>query len=119
MPRDESRDGIGNRIQTYVLTHFANVWSFVARVRPLAQLANKFLIDSAVNTIPSRPFAYSLMTLDPLIPDTQIPKLTDTYSSWDSLNDRRYAGRHLPPAPDFNRAANLPKLEDLAVLFRK
>jgi prostaglandin-endoperoxide synthase 2 len=119
MPRDESRDGIGNRIQTYALTHFANVWSFVQAVRPLARLANKVLIDSAVNTIPCRPFAYSLMSLDPFIPDTQIPKLTDAYSSWDSLNDRRYTGRHLPPAPDFNRTASLPKLEDLAVLFRK
>jgi len=119
MARDESRDGIGNRLQTYVLTHFAGFWKFVQGVRPLARLANKILINSAVNTVPTRPFTFSLMTLDPHVPDTQIPKLTDTYSSWDSLNDRRYTGRHLPPDPDFNRAANLPDPKALEVLFRK
>jgi len=119
MARDTSRDGFGNELQTYVLTHFPNVWKFIQDVGPLAKLANKTLIDSAIETIPSRPYAYSLMTLDPNVPDTNIPKKTDTYTSWESLTDRRYTGRHLPPDPDFNRDEMLPKLEDLAVLFRK
>ena len=59
------------------------------------------------------------MTLDEHIPDTDIPKKTDTYTSWESLNDRTYTGRHLPPNPKFNSEGNLPKVEDLAVLFRK
>jgi prostaglandin-endoperoxide synthase 2 len=119
MPRDTSRDGLSNEIETYVLTHFPNIWNFVQTTKPLARLANRALIDSAIGRIPTRPFVYSLMTLDPLVPDTTIPKKTDTYTSWDSLNDRRYTGRHLPPDPDFNRDGNLPKLADLAVLFRK
>ncbi len=119
MPRDTSRDGLGNELQTYVLTHFPEVWKFVQSAKPLARLANKYLIDSAIGTIPTRPFEYSLMTLDPYVPDTDIPKKTDTYASWDSLNDRRYTGRHLPPAPAFNREGNLPALEDVAGLFRK
>jgi prostaglandin-endoperoxide synthase 2 len=41
------------------------------------------------------------------------------YRSWESLTDRRYTGRHLPPDPAFNRDGNLPQLADLAVLFRK
>jgi prostaglandin-endoperoxide synthase 2 len=91
----------------------------VQQVPPLARLANKALIDSAIGTIPARPYPYSLMTLDQHVPDTTRPKRTDTYTSWDSLIDRRYTGRHLPPDPVFNREGRLPKLEDLAVLFQK
>ena len=119
MARDTSRDGWQNELQTYVLTHFPNIWHFVQRTPVLARLANKALIDNAILTIPTRPYAFSLMTLDPFVPDTQIPKKTDTYTSWESLTDRRYTGRHLPPDPEFNREGKLPKIEDLAVLFRK
>ena len=119
MARDTSRDGLGNSVQTYVLTHFPQVWSFIQNVPPLARLANRVLINSAIETIPTRPYAYSLMTLDPFVPDTEIPKRTDTYTSWDSLTDRRYTGRHLPPDPEFNAPGALPALAELAVLFRK
>jgi prostaglandin-endoperoxide synthase 2 len=119
MARDTSRDGFGNKLQTYVLTHFPNIWKFVQGTKPLARVVNKWLINSDIYKIPTRPFPYSLMTLDPLIPDTQTPKKTETYTSWDSLNDRRYTGRHLPPDPEFNAQGKLPKLDDLAVLFRK
>lgn len=118
MARDTSRDGFGNQLQTYVLTHFAPLWHFVQKTRPLARRVNSFLIDNAISKIPTRPFAYSLMNLEPCVPDTHVPKATDTYTSWDSLNDRRYTGRHLPPDPAFNRDGNLPPLDDLAVLFR-
>ena len=119
MSRDTSRDGLGNEIETYVLTHFPHLWKFVQNTKPLARAANKFLIDSSIGKIPTRPFAYSLMTLEPVVPDTQIPKKPDAYTSWDSLNDRRYTGRHLPPDPEFNRPGNLPALEEVATLFRK
>jgi prostaglandin-endoperoxide synthase 2 len=59
------------------------------------------------------------MTLDPHVPDMQTPKKTDTYTSWESLTDRRYTGRHLPPDPEFNREGNLPDVGDVAALFRK
>jgi prostaglandin-endoperoxide synthase 2 len=117
--RDTSRDGFGNELETYLLTHFAPMWKLVQRNKPLASMVNKALINRAIAKIPTRPFAFSLMTLDPLIPDTARPKLTDTYTSWASLTDRRYTGRHLPPHPEFNRAERLPPIEDLAVLFQK
>jgi prostaglandin-endoperoxide synthase 2 len=106
-------------VQTYALTHFAGFWTFVQRTPLLARFANRLLIDSAILTIPTRPYAFSLMTLDPNVPDTTRDKSTDTYTSWESLTDRRYTGRHLPPDPAFNCPGNLPALEDLAVLFRK
>ncbi|MBD5634086.1 MAG: heme peroxidase, partial [Candidatus Eremiobacteraeota bacterium] len=119
MARDTSRDGFGNTLQTFVLTRFAPFWHAIQRLEPLARVVNKILIDSAIDVIPARPYAFSLMTLEPNVPDTTIPKKPETYTSWDSLNDRRYTSRHLPPDPEFNRPDRLPELRDVAALFRK
>ncbi|MEM9003236.1 MAG: peroxidase family protein [Cyanobacteria bacterium P01_F01_bin.86] len=117
--RNTSRDGFGNKLLNFALTHFKPFWGLIQSIRPLKRRVNKFLINSLINKIPNRPYPYSLMTLDPHIPGTNIPKKTDTYTSWDSLTDRTYTGRHLPPDPDFNREDNLPKLTDLKVLFQQ
>ena len=119
MARDTSRDGFKNKLTTYVLTHFEAFWRFVQNTPALEKWANKFLINNAVYKVPTRPWPYSTMTLEPTVPGTDIPKKTDTYTSWDSLRDRTYTGRHLPPNPSFNQSAALPTPEDLAVLFRK
>ena len=117
MARDTSRDGFGNELQTYVLTHFGWLWRLLQRSRPVSRRINKTLIDSAIYKIPTRPFPFSLMTLDSTIPGTDRPKRTDTYTSWDSLVDRTYTGRHLPPDPAFN--ARLPDTAEVVELFRK
>ncbi|NER78504.1 MAG: heme peroxidase [Leptolyngbya sp. SIO1D8] len=117
--RDTSRDGFDNKLLTFALSNFRLVWAIVQSIRPLKRKVNKFLINSLINKIPNRPYPYSMMTLDPHIPGTDKPKKTDTYTSWESLTDRTYTGRHLPPDPDFNRAGNLPNLADLKVLFQK
>lgn len=85
----------------------------------LQRQVNKALINGAIYKVPTRPYPFSLMTLDPQIPGTDLPKKTDTYTSLDSLVDRTYIGRHLPPDADFNRVENLPEIEKLAVLFQK
>ncbi|NEP43813.1 MAG: heme peroxidase, partial [Okeania sp. SIO2H7] len=46
-------------------------------------------------------------------------KKTDTYTSWDSLTDRSYTGRHLPPDPGFNKEGNLPALKAVKELFQQ
>lgn len=132
--RDTSRDGFGNKLQTFALTHFQWFWALIQSNDFFKRQANKLLINNVVYKVPTRPYAFSMMTLEPFIPGTEderfqsiegyipgkgIPKKTDTYTSWDSLIDRTYIGRHLPPDPVFNQAGNLPKLEDLAVLFEK
>lgn len=134
MARDTSRDGFSNKLQTWLLTNFRGVWWLLQKIRWVQRKLNKALVNSAIYKIPTRPYPFSLMTLDPYIPGTEderfqavpgyvaergIPKKTDTYTSWDSLNDRTYTGRHLPPDPDFNAETNLPPLKDLAVLFQK
>lgn len=119
MARDTSRDGLRNKVLAYTLSNFKPFWDFIQSNPGLKRRANKFLLNSLIYNIPTRPFPYSLMTLDPHIPGTDKPKKTDTYTSWDSLTDRTYTGRHLPPDPEFNREGNLPPLEDLKVLFQK
>jgi heme peroxidase len=117
MARDTSADGNGNRVQTYVLTHFGGLWRLIQRSRWLSRRINKVLINSAIYAIPTRPFAFSLMTLDKLIPGTQRAKKPDTYTSWDSLVDRTYTGRHLPPNEAFT--ARLPDVDAVVKLFKK
>lgn len=117
--RDTSKDGLNNKIQTFVLTNFKSIWQLLQSNESIKRKVNKALLNSLIYKIPTRPNPYSTMTLDEYIPDTNIPKKTDTYTSWESLNDRTYTGRHLPPDPKLNAEGNLPKVEDLAVLFRK
>ncbi|WP_413198935.1 peroxidase family protein [Nostoc piscinale] len=117
--RDTSRDGLNNKIQTFVLTHFKGIWGLLQSNESIKRKVNKALLNSLIYKIPTRPNPYSMMTLDKHIPDTDRAKKTDTYTSWESLNDRTYTGRHLPPDPKLNTPENLPKVEDLAILFRK
>ncbi len=119
MARDTSRDGLDNKILAYALTNFKPFWDFIQNNDKLKRKANKFLLNSLINKLPTRPFPYSLMTLEDHIPGTDKPKKTDTYTSWDSLTDRTYTGRHLPPDPAFNQEGNLPPVKDLKVLFQK
>ena len=117
--RNTSKDGFGNKALTFFLPRFRLFWKVVQAIPPLKRLVNKLLINNVCNKIPTRPYPYSLMTLDPHIPDTDIPKQTDTYTSWDSLTDRSYTGRHLPPDPVFNQVGNLPEIAQLKVLFQQ
>ncbi len=119
MARDTSRDGFKNRLELFVLTNFSGLWQLIQRSSRLTRWINRFLVNNTIYKVATRPYPFSLMTLDEHIPDTQIPKKTDSYSSWDSLSDRTYTGRHLPPDPAFNQGGTLPSPEDLAVLFRK
>ncbi|MEL6455535.1 MAG: heme peroxidase, partial [Cyanobacteria bacterium J06623_5] len=101
MVRDTSRDGLRNKLETFALTNFKGVWSLIQNTPALERRVNKFLINNAIYKVPTRPNPYSMMTLEPVVPGTDIPKQTDTYTSWDSLRDRTYTGRHLPPDPAF------------------
>ncbi|MEL6880895.1 MAG: peroxidase family protein [Cyanobacteria bacterium J06607_10] len=119
MVRDTSKDGLRNKLETFALTNFKGVWSLIQNTPALERRVNKFLINNAIYKVPTRPNPYSMMTLEPVVPGTDIPKQTDTYTSWDSLRDRTYTGRHLPPDPAFNQSDALPAPESVAELFRK
>ncbi|MEU3504616.1 peroxidase family protein [Streptomyces hundungensis] len=100
--RDRSRDGRRNRFETHLLTHYRPVWQAAQRSRWLHRRLNSTLTDLAVLKAPPRP--------EPL--STKSP-----YTSWDSLTDRSWVGRHLPPtaAPP----GSLPPPQKVAELFRR
>ncbi|MEU2060398.1 peroxidase family protein [Streptomyces sp. NPDC013455] len=100
--RDRSRDGLRNRFETYALTHYGPAWRAVRRSRWLHRRLNSTLTDLAVLKAPPRP--------NPL--STKAP-----YTSWDSLTDRTWVGRHLPPVAKVR--TGLPAPERVAELFRR
>src|SRR5262249_39022446 len=100
--RNPARDGFWNRVQTFVLTHFGWGWRLVQKIGPLDRWINALLLNRAINRTAPRPYQFSTMS---------------PYTSWDSLTDRPFSGRHLPgatPAP-----ARLPPVDDVVALFRR
>lgn len=100
MARDTSRDGFVNKLRSYVLTHFAWFWRLAERWPWLGRVVNRTLINTAVTRAESRPYALSTMA---------------AYSSWASLTDRTWNGRHLPP----RTWTHLPDPDAVAELFRR
>jgi prostaglandin-endoperoxide synthase 2 len=98
--RSRARDGWKNQLQSYVLTSFEPAWEFLHARPRLRRITNRALIDSAVGTMPPRP--YPLTTMAP-------------YTSWSSLTDRTFSSRHLPPVA----ASGLPDAERVAELFAR
>lgn len=101
--RSVATDGAVNRLRYLALTHGRPLWLLAEAVRPVRLGLNAVLIDSAVREMPARP--------EPL--STKSP-----YTSWTSLTDRSYMGRHLPPAP-VPEGAVRPSAERAAALFAR
>jgi prostaglandin-endoperoxide synthase 2 len=91
---------LANWLETYVTTHFPGLWERVMKYPEVHRLVNALLIDRAILKIPTRPNPLSTMA---------------DYTSWASLTDRTWDGRHLPPAP----ARDLPDPEAVAALFTR
>jgi prostaglandin-endoperoxide synthase 2 len=72
--RDRSKDGFDNILQTFLLTNFKGIWQLLQSNESIKRKVNKTLINSLIYKIPTRPNAYSMMSLDKHIPDTEIPK---------------------------------------------
>lgn len=100
-PRDIKLD-LANRAETLVTTHLPGLWNAVQRSPRVHRKVNAVLIDRAILKIPTRP--------NPL--STRAP-----YTSWSSLTDRTYDGRHLPPAPPAD--GDRPQPEAVARLFSR
>ena len=94
------------RLQTRLLDALIGL---VLRIKPLARLINRIAIKRLCSRMPPRP--NPLSTRDP-------------YTSWSSLTERTWSGRHLPPvADDASSPATTregpPALDDVAALFRR
>jgi prostaglandin-endoperoxide synthase 2 len=93
---------LANRAETYVTTNFQGMWDAVQRSPRVYRAVNAALIDHAILKIPTRPNPLSTRA---------------GYTSWSSLTDRTYDGRHLPPAPD--PGTTRPDPEAVAHLFSR
>lgn len=100
--RDKSRDGFGNRFESFALTHFRPVWKLAQAIGPLGRWVNAKLVNLAIYKMPTRPLPLSTMA---------------DYTSWDSLTDRTYSDRHLPPRD--LPGGPLPPVGDVAALFKR
>jgi len=100
--RDKSQDGFGNRFESFALTHFRPFWSLIQAIGPLGRWVNARLINLAIYKMPTRPLPFSTLA---------------DYTSWDSLTDRTYSDRHLPPRT--LPGGPLPPVEDVLALFKR
>jgi prostaglandin-endoperoxide synthase 2 len=107
--RNTARDGLRNRLEFFLLTNFSLVWTVIQAIPFLEKQINKFLINSAVYKARVRPHPFSLLGLE---------ATNSTYTSWESLTDRQYTGRHLPPAePEYIQS--LPEVDKVVKLFER
>jgi len=97
--RDTSRDGLRNQIRYFSLTHFPSFWNFINHNKTLQPIFNRMIINGAVNLTKHRPHQFSAYS---------------KYTSWQSLTDQYWYGRHLPPVQNSNK---LPEEKSLSVLF--
>jgi prostaglandin-endoperoxide synthase 2 len=70
----------------------------LAKVPPLQPVLNRVAINMSVGRAQPRPYPYSLWSPD-RAPEPKILVTPTPYITWPGLVDRRYTGRHLPPAP--------------------
>jgi prostaglandin-endoperoxide synthase 2 len=114
--RDQSRDGLVNKLQLYFLTNFAMIWTIVQKIGPLRRWLNRVLIDIEIDNAKTRPYALSMCAPRPA-PESPRPAAYN-YTSWESLTDRSYTGRHLPPR-DISGGTPLPDAKEVALLFKR
>ncbi|MEA2197749.1 MAG: prostaglandin-endoperoxide synthase 2, partial [Solirubrobacteraceae bacterium] len=81
--RSTAKDGLENQIQAFITTHGEPIWKLIQTVPPVRRVINAGLTNMAILKFPTRPNPLSTMA---------------DYTSWDSLTDRTWSGRHLPSA---------------------
>jgi prostaglandin-endoperoxide synthase 2 len=100
--RSTRRDGFRNTLEFALTTRGRWLWTAVQSVGWLRTLVNRRLIAFAAGKMQPRPDPFSTRS---------------DYTSWDSLTDRSYDGRHLGPV--VREPASLPPVDRLAELFRR
>jgi prostaglandin-endoperoxide synthase 2 len=100
--RSTAKDGLANQIEGLVTTRGGPIWGLINKIPPVHTAFNMVLTNVSILRFPTRPNPLSTMA---------------DYTSWDSLIDRTYSGRHLPPPAVPN--TELPEIDDLVALFTR
>jgi prostaglandin-endoperoxide synthase 2 len=100
--RSTENDGLANQLEAFITTHGTPIWKLIECVPPARSAVNAALTNLGILKFPTRPNPLSTMA---------------DYTSWASLTDRTFDGRHLPPAEAVDPA--LPAVEDLKGLFTR
>jgi Animal haem peroxidase len=96
------KNGWRNSFQIYAATHPRAIWRLVSDIPLLRKGANRLIIDTMIYMMKPRPGPLS----------TKSP-----YTSWESLTNRHYSERHLPPGR--LPLSSLPTLERATELFMR
>jgi prostaglandin-endoperoxide synthase 2 len=97
------KNGFKRGIRVLLTTHFSWLWLTLRRIPKVNSRVNRFLINSSIYTMETRPPALSTKS---------------KYTSWDSLHDRAYSARHVKGDDDFAPDAK-PDMACVAALFER
>jgi len=98
--RSSAKDGLANQIEAFLTTHGTPVWKLIQAVPPVRSAVNAALTNLGILKFPTRPNPLSTMA---------------DYTSWESLTDRTWDSRHLPPTTIDD--PSLPGVSEVAKLF--
>jgi prostaglandin-endoperoxide synthase 2 len=96
------RDGLRNGLELWAATHFPGLWNLLRRLPYVRTATDHLIINQMVYKMKTRPNPLSTMS---------------PYTSWDSLTDRTFSDRHLPPNPGLQE--RLPPVDDVVALFAR
>lgn len=91
------------KIFSYATTHFPAIWAIINRCELISKFFNRIAINQLVNVTEPRPYPHSLRS---------------DHTTWPSLTERNFTGRHLPVA-DQSYINNLPNIADVVRLFER
>ena len=111
---------LAEALHNLILQYAGGVASRAAEDPEINRLINAGIINHVVGVTAPRPLPYSLWTGRPVgVPYTGAgTEPPSDYVTWTGLTDRRFTGRHLPPADD-GYMSRLPAIEDVVGLFAR
>lgn len=97
------KNGVSKGVRIYLTTHAPRVWAAVGRIPGLRSMVNRWIINSSIYTMRTRPAVLSTKS---------------EYTSWESLRDRTFSQRHLARRTDLI-IDDRPPVDEVTELFRR
>ncbi len=97
------KNGVKRGVRLLLTTHCGWFWRALRRTPKVNSVVNRFLVNSSIYTMSTRPAALSTKS---------------KYTSWDSLTDRTFSSRHLRGDDDF-APDTAPDMACVSALFER